>query len=55
VLATLASETDLTMPIVGPMDLTDQLTYHAPTVIREIKDYQAEPLEDETVATVSGD
>lgn len=55
VLATLASDADLEMPIVGPMDLTDQLTYRAPTVIREIKDYKVEPLEDETVATVSGD
>lgn len=55
VLATLASETDLEMPIVGPMDLTDQLTYKAPTVIRQIKDYKAEPLEDATVASVSGD
>lgn len=55
VLAVLAENGDIEVPIVGTMDLTDQLTYKAPTVIREIVDYKAEPLDDTTVATASGD
>lgn len=54
VLAVLNKDADIQVPIIGTMDLTDQLTYKAPTVIRQIEDYKAQPLDDKTVAAVSG-
>ncbi len=48
--AVLGETKDIEVPILGPVDLTDQLTYKTPTTIREIKDYKGEPLDDETVA-----
>lgn len=53
VLAVLREAKDLNVPIIGPVDLTNKLTYKAPTTIRQIKDWKADPLEDETVASVS--
>lgn len=46
----LADAKDISVPIIGPVDLSDQLTYKTPTTIREIKDYAGEPLDDVTVA-----
>lgn len=46
----LGEATDIEVPIIGPIDLTDQLTYKTPTTIREIADYKGEPLNDKTVA-----
>ncbi len=54
VLALLNKDADIEVPIIGKMDLTDQLTYKAATVIRQIQDYKAGPLEDKTVAAVTG-
>ncbi len=55
-LAVLREATDLNVPVIGSVNLTDKLTYKAPTTIRQIKDWKAEPLDDETVASVgSGD
>ncbi len=46
VLAVLNTKTDITVPIVGAMDLTDQLTYRGPTAIKRIDDFGADPLDD---------
>ena len=55
VLAVLREATDIEVPIIGPMDLTDELTYRSATVIRQSTDYTADPMTDETVTTVSLD
>ncbi len=52
ILAVLNERTDITVPIIGPMDLTDQLTYHGPTLIRQIDDYKADPMTDTTLDAV---
>ncbi|NYD57184.1 branched-chain amino acid transport system substrate-binding protein [Nocardioides marinisabuli] len=54
VLAVLDDEA-LTAPILGDVDLTNQLTYTGPTLIQQIDDYQADPLDDTTVDAVSAD
>lgn len=55
VLAVMREAKDLNVPIIGPVDLTNKLTYKAPTTIRQIKDWKADPLDDATVASVSSD
>lgn len=52
VLSIVNSSTELTAPVVGPMDFTDKLTYHGPTIIRQIENYQDNPLDDTTVDSV---
>lgn len=52
ILAVLNEADDITVPIIGTMDLTDQLTYVGPTLVRQIDDWQAEPLDDSTVDAV---
>lgn len=49
ILAVLRQDQDIQVPIIGAMDLTDQLTFRGPTTIREIVDYKASPLDDITV------
>lgn len=53
VLAIVNSATDLEAPIVGSMDFTDKLTYHGPTIIRQIENYRDNPLDDTTVDSVT--
>ncbi|WP_269304215.1 ABC transporter substrate-binding protein [Aeromicrobium sp. HA] len=53
VLAIVNSSKDLTAPIVGPMDFTDKLTYHGPTIVRQITNYEDDPLDDTTVDSVT--
>ena len=55
ILAVLREATDIEVPIIGAMDLTDELTYRSATVIRQATDYAADPMTDETVTTVSLD
>lgn len=52
VLAVLREKKDLTVPIIGSMDLTNKLTYVGPTIIREITDYKADPMTDKTIDSV---
>lgn len=47
------TDPDITVPIVGAMDLTDELTYHGPTLIRQIEDYRDNPLDDLTLDAVN--
>lgn len=54
VLSVLSDEV-LSAPIVGEMDLTNELTYTGPTLIQQIDDYQADPLDDTTVDAVTAD
>lgn len=55
VIAMLHEADDIEAPIVGAMDLDEDLTYRSSTVIRRANDYKADPMTDETVATVSTD
>lgn len=52
ILAVLRKKKDITVPIIGPMDLTNKLTYVGPTIIRQITDYKANPMSDKTVDSV---
>jgi branched-chain amino acid transport system substrate-binding protein len=49
VLATLQTDKDITVPILGKMDLTDQLTYKTTPGVRQVVDYKADPLDDMSV------
>lgn len=53
VLAILNENKDMTIPIVGPVDLTDQLTYRGPTLIRQIDDFKVDPMDDTTLDAVT--
>lgn len=53
ILAVLNERDDITVPILGAMDLTDRLTYHGPTLIRQIDDWKADPMTDTTLDAVS--
>lgn len=55
IIATLKEAKDIKTPIVGAMDLTNKLTYHAPTVIRQVTDWKGLPMDDKTVGTASAD
>ena len=53
ILAVLKEEKDITAPIVGSIDLTDKLTYRGPTLIRQIDDWKADPMDDSTLDAVT--
>lgn len=55
VLAVLNTKKDINVPIIGAMDLTNKLTYVGPTIIRQINDYKANPMDDETIDSVTAD
>ncbi|VXB61441.1 ABC transporter substrate-binding protein [Aeromicrobium sp. 9AM] len=52
ILAVLRKKKDITVPIVGPMDMTNKLTYVGPTIIRQVNDYRVDPMSDETIDSV---
>ncbi len=53
ILSTLREVSDFEVPVVGAVDLTSNLTYRAPTVIRRVTDHAADPLNDEVAAQVA--
>jgi branched-chain amino acid transport system substrate-binding protein len=53
ILAVLNEKKDINVPIIGPMDLTNKLTYVGPTIIRQVNDYKADPMTDETIDSVN--
>lgn len=53
ILAVLNEKKDIEIPIVGQMDLTEQLTYRGPTLIRQIEDYKGDPMDDTTLDAVT--
>ena len=55
ILAVLNEKKDLSAPIIGPMDLTNKLTYVGPTIIRQVKDYKADALTEETIDSVKNE
>ena len=49
VMSVLQTDKDITVPILGSMNLTDQLTYRTSPGVRTVVDYKVDPLDDQSV------
>ncbi|SDO64904.1 ABC-type branched-chain amino acid transport system, substrate-binding protein [Nakamurella panacisegetis] len=49
VMAVLQTDKDITVPILGAMNLTDQLTYRTSPGVRQVVDYKVDPLDDQSI------